>query len=577
MSFSALNNIVGSWYTILSVCIGLAMWASWSAHRLDRACARLHQSLEGARGRIGRIDPEALARSFEALRVELGRDPLLGPAWRAWAETVLVSRDGSGQPRATLRPEQVFDLGLVRRAGANLRYHAALPGLLVVAGLLFTFLALAVALANAGDIVTATSADARNSSLKGLLDAASIKFVTSLVGLLCSIVYAWYRSRRLTEADRDLDEFCDFLEEKFPVATSASLQAEANRHLESQRKTLDSLANDLARSIGPALDKALDDRLGEHIEPLRRAIEKLAARETDSLAQTLQKLVDRFVQQLDRAGTNHLERVAAHQLAEAAQGLSTLRQTLGQAVERLDRATQQVGSSLQEAMRQAGESSRARIAETVESMAQASGEAAGQLQRVIEASGEKLLQSIESAASRIEGAAEHVERSSAATREAGAALIHSSTKLATVAQQAAEALRAGTQPVAAAAAALEGTAEKARSLLDRVDALARGLQQASAQNHEVAQALARTLATTRDLQSTLQATSQSFATIDRSLGDKLEQVDVSLRGFAEQIERVVKEVDQNLSRAVTGLSGAIRDLDEVVEELRPDHRTLVKR
>lgn len=566
MSFSALNEIIGSWYTILCVCIGLATWASWSAQRLNRACAQLHQSLEGARGRIGRIDPEGLARSFETLRSELGRDPLLGPGWRAYAETVLVPRDGSGQPRATLRPEQVFDLGLVQRAGANLRYHAAFPGLLVGAGLLFTFFALAVALANAGDIVTATSADARNSSLKGLLDAASIKFVTSLFGLLCSIVYAWYRSHQLEAIDGHLGEFCDFLEGRFPLATPAWLQAEANRHLESQQKTLDSLANDLATSIGPALDKALDHRLGEHIGLLREAIERLAARETDSLAQTLEELVDRFVQQLDRAGTNHLERVAA-QLAEAAQGLSTLRQTLGQAAERLDRATEQVGSTLQEAMREAGESSRARIAEAVESMAQASGEAAGQLQRVIEASGEKLLQSIESAASRIEGAAEHVERSSAATRDAGAALVRSSTELATVAQRAAEALRAGTQPIAAAAAALEGTAEKARSLLDRVDALARGLQQASAQNHEVAQALARTLATTRDLQSTLQATGQTFATIDRSLGHTLEEVAKFFYVFAEQIEGVVKAVDENLGHAVTRLGGPIKELVEVVEEL----------
>lgn len=268
---------------------------------------------------------------------KLRKDPLLGPSWLAFAETVVVPRDGAAQPRATIRPEQLFQVGLLDRAGANLRYHAALPGLLVGSGLLVTFLGLSVALGNAAGIVAAKATDVRNASLQGLLDATSLKFWTSLVGLACSIVYALWPSHRLKSVERDVDQFCTFLEECFPLATPALLQAEANRHLEDQRKLTETLANDLASSLGPALDKALDARLGDHIGPLREAIEKLAARETESLGGTLQQLVEKFVAQLERAGTDRLAGIA-RQLSEAAQGLSALRQSLDKAASGLGSA-----------------------------------------------------------------------------------------------------------------------------------------------------------------------------------------------------------------------------------------------
>jgi hypothetical protein len=83
---------------------------------------------------------------------------------------------------------------LLRSLDVDLRYHAALPNLLVGAGLLFTFLGLAAALSIAGGVVSGTSNE-RNEALRMLLEAASFKFLTSLTGLALSLAYALSRAK----------------------------------------------------------------------------------------------------------------------------------------------------------------------------------------------------------------------------------------------------------------------------------------------------------------------------------------------------------------------------------------------
>jgi methyl-accepting chemotaxis protein len=589
MNFAALNEIVGSWYTIGFVSVGLLVWTALSAAGLNRACRVLRQALDSARARIGRIEQPALARSFEALRGDLGRDPLLGPSWLAFAETVVVPREGVAPPRATLRPEQIFDLSLLARAGANLRYHAALPGLLVGAGLLFTFFGLSVALVNAAAIVTATDTATRNASLRGLLDAASIKFWTSLVGLACSIAYAFWRSRRLRAVEHEIDGFCVFLEERFPLATPALLQTEANRLLEKQTKLVDDFVNNLATKLGDSLSQALDDRLRDHIGPLTKAIEKLAARETEALGNTLQQLVEKFVAQLERAGTDQLTEVA-RQLAEAAQGLSVLRQSLdhaasglgsaaetlsnrmeqgaGSAAARLAEAMDGVARTLRELVQASGEAAQAQIGGAVTAVAQASEEAAARLQASIEASGARFVQAVEGTAGRLEGAAARFEAASEATGRAGAAIAEASAGLSEAAQQASASLRAGARPVGEAAAEFRRAAETSAEALARVAQLAEALQQAGALVTTASQSFTRAVDGATALQHQLGATAEGFDRIDRSLGATLQAVADQLRGFADQIERVVKDVDAHLGKAVTSLGASIQDLADAAEELR---------
>jgi hypothetical protein len=248
----------------------LFAWAAWSAAGLARGTRRVAQLLDAARARIATAsDAAAFAAGFDAISDALAQTPLIGARWQDYRASLVLPATPGRPVRATARGAAWFDVGgLLRAVGVDSRYHAALPNLLVGAGLLFTFLGLAAALGSAGGIVSAgADSGARNEALRALLDTASFKFITSLVGLLLSIVYALFRKRRLQTVESALDRFLAALEARVPLLTPASLQQEANALLERQAVA----SGELAASIGSALDRALDRRLGQHLAPLAAA------------------------------------------------------------------------------------------------------------------------------------------------------------------------------------------------------------------------------------------------------------------------------------------------------------------
>jgi hypothetical protein len=347
----------GNWITILILSCGLILWALTSARKLHRAALALRNAIDGATAGLRATPSEARAFvvHYERIATQLGEAPIIGPAWRDWRATLIVP-DRAGVPvRSTVRPETYLTVDLLRDCGINPRHHAAMPNLLVGVGLLMTFLGLSIALNAAGGIADPTvDFSQRQSGLKGLLDAASAKFITSLVGLFCSITYTAWRSAKLNMVEASLGQFLVALEERIPLATAAALQAEANAILERSRDVQETFATELAVNIGSRLDDALDQRLGEHIGPLREAIEKLSEGIGTSNEDALKKLVEDFKSTL-RGGADDQMAQIAEMLRQTADGMTGIQTGLSDAAARMgtaaDQMAEQMGRNAEDAMR----------------------------------------------------------------------------------------------------------------------------------------------------------------------------------------------------------------------------------
>jgi ABC-type transporter Mla subunit MlaD len=505
-----LAQLVANPVVIGLVVLALIVWAWLSAVQFRSGTDEMARALTRARQRIEEAqDPLGFAAVYERVSADLATAPLLGPRWREYRETLLVPTQPNAPVRATNRAELWFDSGaLLRAAGVATRYHAALPNLLVGAGLGFTFFGLMVALGEAGGIV-AQGADqqARNDSLRKLLDAASFKFITSLAGLSLSIAYAALRNRWLRQTDAALDGFLSALEARVPLITPVALQAEANRLLEKQQADLQQFSNDLAVSMGDNLNKKFDESLSKNIGPLTEAMKQLAASISSGNEAAIRTMLNDFLTGL-QAGTGDRMEEVAKTLGGMADRLTQLQSGLRDAATALSTGTEAAAGAFQAAAAEA-HISLAGTASTMQSLVSK-----------LETAANTLASTLANAASELNTAGTSAKDALQPLREVAPGLHRAVDQVAVVATQLAETQAAGEE-------------------------LSKELAQAGARFEGVDRDLARTL---DELQNGL----KGFTTLVASF---VTQTDSNLAQAANHLSSLVKELDETLEEFVEQSNG----------------------
>ena len=526
----------------------LAVWAGWSAARLHGRTQSLISTLSAACAIVEK--PEFLP-NLGAAAEQLAALPFLAGRWSAYHDTLIVLGDNtSSRPvRSTLRPDRVFDLGLLRAVGLKPRYHAAMPGMLVGAGLLFTFLGLAVALSAAGGVVAGSDPVQSRQGLHQLLDAASFKFITSLAGLLLSIAYTGFRNHRLRLVEQALDGFTAALDRQMPLATPAFLQHEANEALRAQSTTLKTFSTELAVSVGEKFDSTFDKRLDEHIGPWSEAMQTLADRMSTQNQDAMQQMLKTFIDRLSGGTRDHLAGVAEN-LAALGTLLEGLQNGLGQASARMAQSAEAMAA----AMGEGAEAALTRITVRMGGLMET-------LRSVTTQTREAGADAAQSLAARIEGAAAGFEAAASRMTETFAqAATGTSAALARGAGEAAEELAAAAsgiremldstrQALAHQATALAGTAEAVTGRIDELDRVTR----------ESVAPFAAGAADLRRTAEAAQAATASLRVVATSLGAAVEQMGGAAQRF-ETAQAVAARVSQEIAAAVQRFEGVDQSL-----------------
>jgi hypothetical protein len=172
----------------------------------------------------------AFAEGIDRINARLVGNPLLGHEWTKFDDAV-VRHDGRLQN--TVRPQAFFNYAAIREKLIGLKIMAAVPGYFVGVGLLLTFVGLVIALSKAAEGTEAaqmaaggTGAAAMQSALRGLLQAATFKFATSIAGLAASIVLSLGFRLFAVRVEASLNAFCEAIERKldYIAPQSVSLQ-----------------------------------------------------------------------------------------------------------------------------------------------------------------------------------------------------------------------------------------------------------------------------------------------------------------------------------------------------------------
>lgn len=267
-----------------------------------------------------------------------------------------AARDDANAPTAiqssSFRPHaETWTVHNVMGTRMNLALFETMPNLLIGFGLMCTFVFLAIALQQAGLALNALDASARqqDQALQSLIATAGGKFITSIAGLFCSLLWNWRAKVSLSKLQAALDDLCHTLRARMPDnAAEASMRLQIGLFQDmlqahrTQVSHLERLEHALARDLGESLSR--------NMQPAFDKLDSLASFEqtTHTLAQAMQGMRE-TVSALDGAlaRSQQVSQSGSEQMTQWVGGMGQSLQALQATLLELDRAMGQISQTAQ--------------------------------------------------------------------------------------------------------------------------------------------------------------------------------------------------------------------------------------
>lgn len=275
----------------------------------------------------------------------------LAAAWDKYKETLVPhEEDGKVVLRNAVRPSMFLN---PEDLGFGVGFWRIVPGLFVSVGLFLTFLGLIAALST-----MAQGAEIDSGVMRQLLSVASAKFIMSLTGLFCSIVFTILLRSIYGRLEQSIHDLCAAIEQRLTYISLEALATEQLKATREQREHFRLIGMELVAEIGRPLREelpaAIQSSIAGAMAPIVERVGKLGA---EGVGDMVSGISDKLTDSIGIA------------LTEASQKISDAGERLWLLADRLDQSSGRIGSEMEgvtERVAQAVEDLRAAITSTAE-------------------------------------------------------------------------------------------------------------------------------------------------------------------------------------------------------------------
>jgi methyl-accepting chemotaxis protein len=566
--------------------VGLLAYWGWARPQLTKTQRRLEQQAHDLRQLTVAPAPGS------KLNLDRSQDDALEQAWVATQARILVV--GQGDQARHLLLGSIEDLWRTERLlqdRLNLALFEAAPNIAVGVGLLFTFFFLTLALT---DATSALAAHSENTNIldaaRSLLGSAGGKFLSSLAGLLVSIVWTVAGRRRMTSLHRASTGVIAEIERLWPPIGAEHAVAEQLTQLQSMQSHLSIQQATLSETQAvlkdqQALTEDLLEQAREQTGALKRFETDLAVTIgqtiTNSFSPQMEHMTNRLVDALghlsDRIGTMN-EDALRKMMAEFSQAIQT--NTAGEMQQFKDSLTT-LAVSLKDASQdlQTGVGTAATALDQMTSqMTLRLDKAAQNMSTQVTTAAAQLVQTIQGVDTAIDKARLSVEAvDTTLTRAAQLGQWGLARMSEALGNTEKVVLRIGAvgEQWSQTAGHMERTSGKLADVCDGVKDLAQE-QKAVVQAVRSAtpEALAAVNRMTQLLQDTTRTAADSLSTVQgsmertsRDLGGVVTSITDGVVRYTQQIAQLHQTMDAEMAKAVGKLGGVIQNLSENIEDL----------
>lgn len=222
----------------------------------------------------------------------------LARGWLEYKETlVLYGENESRHFRNSVRPSTFFN---AEDLNFTPGFWKIVPGLFVTIGLFLTFLGLVAAL----DSLKVSGMDAvqLKGSLQTLLETASAKFVMSLTGLACSIIFTIRLRTGVSKIENKLHELCNHTEFLLKFISLEDIATDQLAAIKEQKEHFRTIGLELVAELGRPLKEDLPITIAQSIsDAMSPLVSKVAQVGTEGVGGMVEDLSAKFSEDVSKA------------------------------------------------------------------------------------------------------------------------------------------------------------------------------------------------------------------------------------------------------------------------------------
>lgn len=551
---------------IVAICLLIVTAAlGWYWLGFRRRISPLTRDLRRACFVIEEVEgPAEFAAAFHDLDERIVGNRLLNASWREFKQTLLFPESDDDQVVGSVQPPGYhFRRDALLGQRLNLRLYNAIPNLLTGAGILGTFIGLVAGIYLASHGLASDDINEAKSAMQALLNGASLAFITSIVGLLSSIIFSIFEKHRVHDFDAFLGRWIGGLEKRLQRVTPEGIARQQLVQARQQTEVIQGFTDQLAFQIADAFDQKLQEHIAASVAPalmqLVQGIEGLRLDRRQSDEAVLERLLTRFTSELNGAAGTEME-----SLATTLSELNSKLQEQTTAAEAHHRANQEAAEASMERLSrlftEGTERFQEHVTNSVGMMSESMEKVLAQLtqqQNLANADANKRIkvlgEAFNQAIAGLQDTLGQMREISASNHEA-ARMVNS---LVQGLDEAAQRIQGLSAPIQKAAEQFERTGD---GLSRQVEALGKAAGMVSNATAELQASNSETRAAWVDYR-------ERFEGIDKALDGAFAVLTEGVQAFTTQVGEVLGQLDQHTAEITGKLGGAIQELGETVEEL----------
>ena len=332
-----LASFITSFTGVLSFCGLIFMSALVVWFNFKKEINPINQQLKKANSFINKLpSKEYFANNLELFSADIRHIPLLKPAWNEFSGTLMTNYAIENPViSSTQSAANFFSRQAILGHQLNIRFYSAFSNLLTGFGILGTFIGLVCGIWLASKGLSSSNAEQAKQALEQLLNGASLAFLTSITGLICSLLFSWREKKVIHQLEQARYQWINSLDNNLQRVTSESLSLQALELSQQQTSLLKQFSADIAIQIAEHIDHKLSQSLGLDLTKLGNKIDQSNEQLISALTPLLTQIADSTAKMHENQQKDNLQMIeqmiasfSKSLLAAAGQEMQALGQTL---------------------------------------------------------------------------------------------------------------------------------------------------------------------------------------------------------------------------------------------------------